>query len=170
MRKDILERLSDFAKKYSDANTAPQVELLRFFKKIIPSATKVGVLPDNIKNAHFDINTTYVVLIVKEEKKGILQLDSGSCICVMVDDDGLISYELHSYFTSFFPFWSSEKKINLFNLLKINNELNYFLKKGRPRDEKKYKFFEKYRSGRMHEEMRDLQLKNELNKTFGFRF
>ncbi|MFA5838858.1 MAG: hypothetical protein WC849_02880 [Candidatus Paceibacterota bacterium] len=169
MKKDILDYLSDFAKKHSDANTAPQVELLRFFKKIIPSATKVGILPEELKNSHFNKNVTCVIFIIKEKERNGFKCTFEGCICIVLDKVGSISYELHPRITDFLPYWESKKKTSLFGLLKVSSELNYFLKNGKPLDEKRCKFLDGDNiTQRLHEEIRDLQLEKEIMKTFDF--
>lgn len=169
MGKPVLDYLSDFANKYEDANTAPQMELLRFFKKIISSATKIGVLPNEIVARHFNADVTCVIFIIKERKRNVFKCTSKNCINITLNKKGLISFELHPDISSFRPYWESKEEINLFGLLKINNELDYFLKNNKPRDEEKYKFLDRDNiTQRLHEEIRDLQLEHEIMRTFDF--
>jgi len=170
MGNTILDYLSGFANKYENANTAPQVELLRFLKKLIPSATKIGILPVEIKSKHFGKSITQVIFIIREGKGGLFSQPTGCCICVTLNEKGTISCELHPDFSSFRPFWYIEE-ISLFNLLKINNELNYFLRNQKPMDKKIYRFLNRDNIRlRLVEEIRDLEIQKEIEETFGFKF
>ena len=159
---DLSHGLSQFA----SAKVIPADHLALLIKETIQVAgVKIGVLTD-ISNYE---GVAYVIYLVNERDGSSAPKDSSNNVCLMVKNDGSMTYELSTSLDAFWPIWCPKDSVFFNPAAGVVEEIRHFLESGEPKTPPLHELRDGMANASMHRFMRSDQKCKELKRLFGYR-